>query len=230
MADIHGNYCAFRAILDFLNKRVQKFFFAGDLVGYYPFVHECLALWDSQKIMSVRGNHDQMLLDYTRDDIASNSLYQQHFGNALMRSQKNLTTEDFNIMSSWSRAQTIKLNGLKLAIFHGAPWDELEGRVYPDFNEWNRFNDVSADIIVMGHTHYPFSKKWRNKIIVNPGSVGQPRNEHGAFAFCSEIDLRTMDITQHRIAYDAGEIIHDSRVHGSKKLNLEKCLIACGKK
>ena len=50
--------------------------------------------------------------------------------------------------------------------------------IYPDtpdyiFEEF--FRMAKKQIIAMGHTHIPFVKKFDNKLILNPGSVGQPR-------------------------------------------------------
>lgn len=38
------------------------------------------------------------------------------------------------------------------------------------------FKDIDADIIIYGHTHFPMMRKLKHKLIVNPGSVGQPKD------------------------------------------------------
>ena len=40
----------------------------------------------------------------------------------------------------------------------------------------DELNDISADIVFIGHTHFPMVRKINNIIVVNPGSVGQPRD------------------------------------------------------
>lgn len=219
MADIHGNDRALRAVLDFLKGRVSRILFCGDVAGYYSFVHRCLGLWDPMWITAVRGNHDEVLLN------GPDSTYLKKYGDALVRERGAITDSDRELVRSWPRAQSLNIGQTRVYLCHGAPWDELEGRVYPDFSEWERFEQVPADIIVLGHTHYPMVKEWKCQLIVNPGSVGQPRNEHGPYAFCAEIDLTTREVMQHKITYDAAAIILDDKTFGTTKEELGRYLI-----
>jgi predicted phosphodiesterase len=43
---------------------------------------------------------------------------------------------------------------------------------------------ISHDILICGHTHIPYSKKYGNKLLVNSGSVGKPKNgtPHATYA------------------------------------------------
>ncbi|MFZ5803174.1 MAG: metallophosphoesterase family protein [Candidatus Omnitrophota bacterium] len=221
LADIHGNHCALRAVLDFLNCRVEKILCAGDWVGYYPFARECLALWDPAKMISVQGNHDHALLQARSGDAIAGS-YEKRYGSGLRRSFSTLSSAQLDLLASWDPTAHLCLEGVSILMVHGAPWDLFEGRVYPDFSDWDRFETVSEDIIVMGHTHYPLSIQHGGKMILNPGSVGQPRNEPGPWAFCAELDLKRRQVTQHRIAYDPSEIIVDARNHHDSGTDLSK--------
>lgn len=219
MADIHGNDCALRAVLDFFKGRVSRILFCGDVAGYYSFVHRCLGFWDPALITAVRGNHDEVLLN------GPDPAYLKTYGNALVREREEITDSDCELVRSWPRSQAFDIGQTHIFLCHGAPWDELEGRVYPDFSDWERFEQVPADVIVLGHTHYPMVKEWKHRLIVNPGSVGQPRNQHGPYAFCAEIDLTTRTVVQHKIIYDATTIISDVKTFESKKEALGRYLI-----
>ena len=65
IADIHGNLPAFEAVLKDMKGKTEKILFLGDLVGYYGFSEECARLLDSPEFVSIRGNHDQVLLGRT---------------------------------------------------------------------------------------------------------------------------------------------------------------------
>ena len=70
----------------------------------------------------------------------------------------------------------MKIEGTKISLFHGSPWDPLQGYIYPDYPGFGEFLRIDSDLFFLGHTHYPLYKKIGNKGIINPGSVGLPRN------------------------------------------------------
>jgi putative phosphoesterase len=216
IADIHGNHLAFACALNYLKNKVERILFAGDLAGYYPYVRECMELWDDDFIVSVRGNHDQILLDCIAQNKLPDSEYTKIYGNALHRTLPRLTANDIDRLQSWEDALNVIVDGIRFAVFHGAPWDELHGRVYPDFQHWQRFHEIAADVVVLGQTHYAMERVFNSKIIVNPGSIGQPRDKRGPFACFADIDTRTLKIKFHRIRYDARLIIEDMKNHNPK--------------
>jgi putative phosphoesterase len=210
-SDVHGNHVALAAALNVLQE-VDAYFFLGDLAGYYPFINQCLELWPNKPLWAVRGNHDQVLLDCLENHSPPSDDYQRRYGSALHRAQRELTPDGRRLILSWPREQTIELQGAVIGIMHGAPWDSLEGRVYPDFKDWDRFAEVAADIIVLGHTHYPLQKTYQGKLIVNPGSVGQPRDQSTG-ACCASLDLDSGEVQHWRVPYDKTSIIDDASKH-----------------
>ena len=212
ISDVHGNAHALRPVLAFLQERVDRLLFLGDLVGYYPFVNECVDMWDEGRIVSIGGNHDQVLTRCIRLQKAPEREYQASYGSALERTQRSLSKRAESLLLSWPTQRRLNLASVGIAMFHGTPWDPLEGRVYPDFTQWERFDDCPEDIILMGHTHYPVLRRRKGKLILNPGSVGQPRDKSGA-ACCAELDLATGNAVHHRLPYDATALIDDARQH-----------------
>ena len=69
---------------------------------------------------------------------------------------------------------------------------------------------TSSDILVLGHTHIQFKKQFIEGIIVNPGSVGQPRDQDPASAFAI-FDTDTKRIELKRTEYDIEKVIEDMR-------------------
>ncbi len=211
IADVHGNPEALKQVMVALTDRVDVILFMGDLAGYYPFADECLDLW-RENIISVRGNHDEVMLRSAKLGRVSDVSYSNKFGSALNRSMQLLSTERLSLIESWPKERYENLDGTAVYMCHGAPWDCLNARVYPDFPDWDRFCGIDAKVILLGHTHYPFTWKWKDKLIVNPGSVGQSRNLSGVACY-AELDLATGDAILKSIPYDPEPLIQYARRH-----------------
>jgi putative phosphoesterase len=212
IADVHGNAPAFQAVLTVLLKRVDLVLFAGDLVGYYPFVNECVNMWDPEVMVGIRGNHDEILLQSIKCGTPPGPDYLSRYGSALERSWQSSTKPTLNLLQSWPIRRSLIVSSVSVSMFHGAPWDPLEGRVYPDFREWERFDDCQSDVVVLGHTHYPLFKRYKDKLIVNPGSVGQARDQSGKASW-AELDVGLEEVQHYRIPYDNTRIIQDALRH-----------------
>jgi putative phosphoesterase len=212
ISDIHGNDAALKAVLGALQDRVELILFMGDLAGYYPFVDECVCQWDRSRMLGVLGNHDWILLECIAHGGFPSASYCAKYGSALTRSLSRLSHEARCLIESWPQHRCLELEGTSVAMFHGAPWNPLEGRVYPDFEDWDRFSSRSEEVILLGHTHYPIVKKWDGKIIINPGSVGQPRLSSGAAEFAT-LELPQQRVELQRVQYDPSAVIRDARCH-----------------
>lgn len=212
ISDIHGNSPALKAVLPRLLDEVDRVLFLGDLCGYYPFVDECVEIWDQDRISGVRGNHDQVFLDCLIEGTDPSTDYQTKYGSSLNQDRQTFSSSSLSLLQALPTSLTLDFSGLTIALFHGTPWDCLNGRVYPDYNDWDRFNNVSADIVLMGHTHYPFTKFHSDKTIINPGSVGQPRDRSGAACFAT-LELESRLVQHHRIPFDSNRLIEDANKH-----------------
>ncbi len=223
IADIHGNSPALKLILPSLLNEADMIMFLGDLCGYYPFVEECVSLWNTERIIGIRGNHDEVLLRCIENQKEPGEEYEAKYGSALARSLRNLSEPSISLVQSLPISKTLIANGVKFALYHGSPWDPLDGRVYPDYGAWDRFNDVPADIILLGHTHYPFVKYHLDKLIVNPGSVGQPRDRASMASF-AVLDVTMRMVEHRRVHFDAKRLIEDVRKHDPDKTYLVEVL------
>ncbi len=177
LGDIHGNKYALRAVLDAAkSQNVEKLYITGDLVGYYPFINEVLDLLEPWKKEMVKGNHEDMLLKSI-----SNNAYLDHvtkkYGSGLKRAISDLSKERLKQLSELKHALALNLFKNKIIICHGSPVNVNE-YIYPDSNlsslSW--IDACKADIIFLGHTHYPMDLRYKKIRLINPGSVGQPRN------------------------------------------------------
>ncbi len=195
-----------------LQETVNAYFFLGDFCGYYPFVNECLALWPEEPVWAVRGNHDQVLADCLEHGLPPSDDYQERYGSALTRSLRVLQPDGRALIQSWPLEQTLTLKGFVIRFVHGSPWNPLEGRVYPDFVDWDRFIETSGDVMALAHTHYPFIKEYGGMLIINPGSVGQARDQSGS-ASCALLDLDNRQAELIRIPYSPAALVMDAQSH-----------------
>lgn len=213
LSDIHGNHIALSAVLaEFRRQKITDLIFLGDIVGYYPFAKECVAMLADFHVISVRGNHDQIALDCLDAGSRSTADYSKAYGSALDRAldQHDAATEAF--LRSMPLQLQLSLDGRTLLLCHGSPWDPLEGRVYPDFKDWPRFESVDADMVLLGHTHYPVQRQCGPVIVLNPGSVGQAR-QRSAMACAAILDVASLNARLIEIPYDPTPLIVDAQAH-----------------
>jgi predicted phosphodiesterase len=105
----------------------------------------------------------------------------------------------------------VEVGGCQILLRHGAPWD-VDQYVYPDATQelLQRCSTSGIDFVVLGHTHYSMDKKLGRVRIVNPGSVGQPRNRqpgaHWAF-----LDTKSGQLEFKVEQYDRAPLIRECR-------------------
>ena len=178
LSDIHGNLDALKAVLvDAQTQGVQRLFVCGDIAGYY---YDTAAVWQTLKMWDAvmcRGNHEAILADWVadvgRDDIT------RRYGSSYRIAAETMSQEDMGSLLSLSHPVEIIDDDVRFLLTHGAPWDE-DVYLYPDMTEEHR-ERLSGyadryDVVLMGHTHYPFAFEQDNFLILNSGSVGQPRS------------------------------------------------------
>lgn len=167
ISDIHANIYGLKAVLKKIGKNMP-IYFAGDLVGYYSFVNEAIDEVRKRKIVAILGNQDQWFLEKEKN-------LSPAIRKGLDHAHQVITKENLQFLKKLKKQLIFKIDALKIAIYHGSPWEEIP-RVYPDFDQFEKFSKVTSDIIVFGHTHYPMVKRVGKKLLINPGSCGQPRD------------------------------------------------------
>lgn len=187
LSDIHGNAVAFEAVLDDMGP-VDTLVCAGDIVGYGPSPGRCVELVRDRDIQTVAGNHDRA--------VVQGQPYES--GDAYAR--KHLGDETIQYLANLPRERLLFDDRLKLV--HDHP------------EEQNRYTIPSAfdpqllgseDILVLGHTHIQHAEVFDEGIVVNPGSVGQPRdgNPDAAYAI---VDVAELTVELRRVSYDVERV------------------------
>jgi len=99
----------------------------------------------------------------------------------------------------------LTLDNTRYLLVHATPRDPLDEYAPPDPSFWaRRLQNVEADVVCVGHTHQPYVLEVGDKLVINPGSVGQPRDGDPRAA-CAVIEDYTVDLK--RIEYPVDDTI-----------------------
>ena len=198
LGDIHGNAEALQAVLGAAAAcGVSRLLITGDVVGYYDQAFEVMEMLRPWQATWVRGNHECMLDEVCRDPRRIDHI-ESRYGRGLRVALQRLDTQTVRWLAGLPDSLTVDMGGQRICLCHGAPWNP-ETYVYPDSPQetWDRFGSLEVDVVVTGHTHHPMSHVCGNVLLINPGSVGQPRNRVPGAHWCC-LDLDTLAV-QHRV-------------------------------
>ena len=189
ISDVHGNRIALEAVLEDL-PAVDSVACTGDIVGYNPWPADCVDSLRTREIQTVLGNHDRAVLEKT----AFRFNEQAQAGVELARTQ--LTDAQMEWLAELPDERHIADGQIKLV--HGHP-DDPDRYTYPaDFSPRLLADE---DVLVLGHTHVQHVERYADGIVLNPGSVGQPRDGDPRAAY-AVVDLEAMTVDCRRVAYD----------------------------
>lgn len=203
-SDIHGNGPAFRVAYDMIvSEKADINIFLGDLCGYYFDQQQIYEMILSlPRLIALQGNHDQIFLRVIQGDENLRRDYLRQYGSSL----EHLLKDDNPKLRLWLSAlpELYSFPTLGLTCYHGSPWNPLDGYVYPD-SPLDIFFDYPSSLFFLGHTHYPMVRSIDDKLIVNPGSLGQPRN--GGWPTYAVISYPSKKVIFREVPYDKSELI-----------------------
>jgi len=222
--DIHGNAGALRVMLEAAsNANVDKLLITGDLVGYYFSPLQVCELLDEWEVEVVSGNHEKML-KIARYDPKYLMDVDARYGSGLRVALEQLNTDRLNTLCMLQHPLRLEIAGVRILLCHGSPWD-IDQYIYPDTKcESITMGEIdNYDLIVTGHTHYPMELIFGRTRLVNPGSVGQPRNRKPG-AHWAIFDTVTRSIEFRCEAYDTTELIRECKLRHPNLPYLAKVL------
>jgi predicted phosphodiesterase len=212
LADIHANLTALEAVLRDIEDTggVNAVWCLGDIVGYGPDPYQCVDLVRQHCSVCVAGNHDWATI---------RKIGAIHFntaaGEAVVWTRKQLNSEHVKYLESLPL--TIETGDFTLT--HGSPHDPIWEYILTEAEAQESLKYFKTCYSLIGHSHLPLffeceksctlSKpgagsviKLREKrSIINPGSVGQPRDNDPRASYMV-YDNELGEITLHRVKYD----------------------------
>jgi len=198
ISDIHANLPALEAVLDDL-PAVEMIVCAGDVVGYNPWPAECVDRIRDVASVTVQGNHDRTVEDPLR--YAHNEMARA----GLEHAQDELTDEHLRWLLERPQRTTVADDTYRLVHSHPDP-EELGSYVRPrQFPNMRPYLDEFEGII-LGHTHIQHKAVIDDRLIVNPGSVGQPRDKDSKAAY-AVLNADAKEVDFRRVEYDIERVI-----------------------
>jgi len=205
ISDVHANSWALRAAIQDAGP-VDHVLCAGDTVSYGPDPRATLDLLRECGVIAARGNHDHAVASGA-DPRASPA--KQPLALAMRDwTRSRLELADVAWLARWPLRLLWEVGGTRFAVVHATPRDPLyDYRLRPDAPD-DLVREVAAgidaDVLVVGHTHWPLLRTHGPLQIVNPGSVGQPLDGDPRAAYAVWEDGR---ITLRRVAYDQAPVL-----------------------
>ncbi|HVU26461.1 MAG TPA: metallophosphoesterase family protein [Verrucomicrobiae bacterium] len=206
ISDVHGNWPALRTVLE-AESDAEQIICLGDLVNYGPMPVECVA-WAKENswALFLQGNHDRALgLD---TDPHCSAAYAALAAATQRITERLLAPELKEFLAGLKPSARFQIDKATFFACHATPKDPLYHYMPPNaaVTLWESEIIVAQhpDFLLFGHTHLPMRTRFRRTLVVNPGSVGQPKDGDPRAAYAIWEDG---DVTLHRTAYDIQETI-----------------------
>jgi putative phosphoesterase len=145
---------------------------------------------------TIRGNHDHGAAQNVAVYAQTGYKYLTAVTRPLTR--ERLGEEDLRWLSRLPVTRMTTLDNTRFFLVHATPRDPLDEWAPPDPEFWaRRLRDVEADVVCVGHTHQPYVLEVGDKLVINPGSVGLPRDgdPRAAYAVLEDykVDLKRVE-------------------------------------
>lgn len=211
-SDIHGNlYTLEKFLIKSKEIGIDYNIFCGDIFGYYYHQDTIISkLKGIEHLAAIKGNHDQYFLNACESLTEEKRLVDQ-FGHCYQDIPRKITNENKEFVKNLPEHLELNFCGKSLAVYHGSPKDPLNGRVYPDTEISEPDSYLKYDFVILGHTHYRMVRRIGSTTIINPGSIGQPRDKHG-FSF-AVLTIPSGEIEYHEIKWDRNLLVRDIKMN-----------------
>jgi putative phosphoesterase len=193
LADVHGNWAALEAI----REPHDLCLFLGDLVDYGPEPGPCVDWALRTQPISVRGNHDH--------GVAQNVEVQGVGGFRYLTActrpatVAGLSFAQRRFLADLPTSRIVTIGTKRFLLVHATPRDPMDEYAPADPAFWApRLAGLDVDYVCVGHTHQPYVLRVNGITVINPGSVGLPRDgdpraSYGILSEDSEIELKRIE-------------------------------------
>ena len=196
VSDIHGNRVALDAVVDDMPS-VDGVVNAGDVVGYNPWPAECVAAVRERSMPTVMGNHDRAVA-------RSGAVRFNAMANAGVEYAREQVPDEARSWLAGLPDRRSVADG-RMRVVHGHP-DDPNRYTYVD--EFAPAMLDGEEVLITGHTHVQGHRAFDEGVVMNPGSVGQPRDGDPRAAY-AVVDLGSdpPTVDERRVAYDVERVV-----------------------
>lgn len=208
ISDIHGNIEALRNVLNDIENRSIKMddvYCLGDLVGYGTRPNEVINLLKELNIQSILGNYDEAVAFYLPTcgcNINSDS-DRVKTKNSLNWTVENTSNDNKEYIRNFEENISLQVEAYNILLTHSSPISITDYVFEDDLEKQEQIaEDLEEDIIIFGHTHYPYVKRVNNKLFINAGSVGRPKDGDNRACYCFLELGDKIEVEFVRVSYD----------------------------
>jgi predicted phosphodiesterase len=223
ISDVHANFHALEAVLDEIDgERVDAVWCLGDTVGYGPLPNECCDAVKTRADHCLVGNHDLVVLGELRV-----SDFNDEAAAAAVWTSEVLTSASRAFLESLE--PSAEVDGIDL--FHASARDPVWEYILTDEAARTTLELSDAQVVLVGHSHVALAVtldgaqvlgglapggaevELEGRWLLNPGSVGQPRDADPRAAWLL-LDLERKSATFRRVEYPVAETQSEMRERG----------------
>lgn len=191
LSDIHGNHVALEAVLADIDVQgpVDEYWILGDIVALGPQPNECIARISAlPNVRMTRGNTDRYIITGDRPPPSAKEVLKNpkklptliEVANSFSWTQGMITADGwFDLLKDLPLEQRLTLpDGTRLLGVHASPGEDGGDGIVPDSPMEDlvaRFTNCDADLVCVGHTHWPANRHIEDVHVINLGSVSNPR-------------------------------------------------------
>jgi putative phosphoesterase len=171
VSDIHANWAALEAI----KQPFDVCLCLGDLVDYGPDPAQCVRWAMAHATYAIRGNHDHGVAQGI--PVSGETGFKYLTGVTRPSMWEALGPQERRYLLQLPVTRRFTLGGKRFLLVHATPRDPLDEYLLKDPSTWSkRLQNVDADVVCVGHTHVQFKLEVNGVMVLNPGSVGLPRD------------------------------------------------------
>jgi putative phosphoesterase len=171
ISDIHGNYDA----LSHLPEDYDELWVLGDLVNYGPQPGEVISFVRNRGTHVVRGNHDHSI--GFGEALVSSPRFREMAETTRRYTDAVLNGEDKEYLRSLPLEFDVWIGGMRCRLSHALVSDPPFTKHVSNVAQWeDECRRVGADVLFAAHGHAAFGRQVGKMLLVNPGSLGQPRS------------------------------------------------------
>jgi putative phosphoesterase len=225
LADIHGNWPALQVI----QEPHDVCLCLGDLVDYGLEPGPCIDWVRKNAQVTIRGNHDHGVAQNV--PVIGRTGFKYLTGVTRPISRQRLEARDLRYLAQLPVTRLMTLDRMRFLLVHASPRDPMDEYAPADVEFWQRrLENVEADVICVGHTHQPYVLEVGDKLVINPGSVGQPRDGDPRASYAV---IENFKVELKRSEYpveDTVRVIDESTLPDQAKLRLAEVLRTGGQR
>ena len=215
LSDVHGNIDVLRALERQWGPRLESFdrvVCLGDLVDYGPDPADVIEWVRARATDVIAGNHDVAMA--TGTPCESSPRYLEASIATRERLRPTLRPDHLEFLNRLPRRQRLTVGARTWHLAHATPRDPLHEYLLPEADDatWSAaLAELQEDCVLVGHTHLAFVRLVGDAIVVNPGSIGMPKDGHPHGSY---VVIDDGAIAFHRIAYDPAPMLTRLRALG----------------